>query len=222
MQKMPSMQPGTKVGRLLVQYVRHKRSATTGKMEYIALTVCDCGNKKQTRVGNLGRTVFSCGCLRRESVASRSKTHGQSGGGKHAGRSPLYKMWSTMCDRCANGEVYLRRKIRVCDEWLDFSAFAAYMNEHLGKCPPRHSLDRIDNQRGYEPGNVRYGSPKTQARNRSNNTLMTLRGETKCLAEWSEVSGVQRATIHQRLKLGWPAEDAVFVPVGARGRWSKK
>jgi hypothetical protein len=124
-----------------------------------------------------------------------------------------------MLDRCRRSPFYVGRQINVCDEWLDFQAFEAYVQEHLGPKPRGYSLDRIDNDKDYEPGNVRYGSPKDQARNRRSNTLLTVRGETLCVSAWAERQGIQDATILQRLRMGWSDEDAVLKPLrGVRKR----
>lgn len=102
---------------------------------------------------------------------------------------------------------YGRRGIRVCNEWMnDFPAFFA----HVGPRPSlEHSIDRIDNDRGYEPGNVRWATPKEQGRNKRVNRLVTHDGETLTVPEWSERTGVGRSTIRERLKHGWSVSNAL-------------
>jgi hypothetical protein len=80
----------------------------------------------------------------------------------------------------------------------------------MGERPSKiHSLDRLSNSRGYEPGNVRWATHKEQQNNRSNNYLITANGTTKTLAAWAEDSGLLRKTIKKRLESGMSPEAAV-------------
>lgn len=127
---------------------------------------CDCGTKIVTRGGQLreGKTT-SCGCVKREQW-KKSVTHGQGGPNRI---TSLYMTWKGMKARCGNPrrpdyERYGGRGIRVCPEWEEsFESFAAYMGERPG---PEFSIDRIDNDGNYEPGNVRWATPSEQALNK--------------------------------------------------------
>lgn len=119
---------------------------------------CSCGAITVAYAGNLKRgKTKSCGCG--QHIGHR-RTHGLVG-------SPEYKTWQGIKRRCLNpnesGYAYYSR-VGICDRWRDsFEAFLADM----GKKPSsRHSIDRIDNERGYEPGNCRWATSKQQARNR--------------------------------------------------------
>jgi hypothetical protein len=165
---------------------------------------CDCGTQKEVRLSVLRTGASqSCGCLARELTTSRQVKHGQSGE-----RTLTYRSWLAMRERCSRPShphfaSYGGRGISVCPRWDSFEVFLSDMGPRPSK---DHSLDRYPNNDGnYEPGNVRWATPKQQGRNRRSNHL--IRGRT--LAEWSERTGLSTATIRQRLLRGWSEEEAV-------------
>jgi hypothetical protein len=97
--------------------------------------------------------------------------------------------------------------ITVCERWLSFEAFFADMGP---KPTPQHTIDRIDNTRGYSPDNCRWATHKEQANNKTNNRTVTYEGITQTLMAWAEQLGVDEARIRWRLNRGWPVEDALF------------
>lgn len=128
---------------------------------------CDCGNITKPVSGyNLrsGQTK-SCGCLISESVSMAHKKHGKC-------NTKLYYVWRSMKNRCyyekhKNYKNYGGRGITVCEEWKNnFEAFHSYVSQlpHFGE--EGRSLDRIDNDGNYEPGNVRWATMKEQLANR--------------------------------------------------------
>lgn len=125
-----------------------------------------------------------------------------------------YSTWCAMKNRCKNAThaqypQYGGRGIYVCDRWLNsFENFLADMGPRLGG-----SIDRIDNDGPYEPGNCRWASRSEQARNKRSSRRLTANGETRSMAEWAELSGLKLKTIHRRLEQGWTEQDAVTVPV---------
>ncbi|WP_185750087.1 hypothetical protein [Stenotrophomonas sp. 278] len=87
----------------------------------------------------------------------------------------------------------------------------------MGERPADKQLDRIDNNAGYSPENCRWVSAKENGRNRSNNRLLTLNGETLPLAAWVERTGFSLATLQGRVRMGWPDERVLTEPARARG-----
>lgn len=153
---------GLKFGRLLVTALEPR---TVRDRSWTCK--CDCGRVVSVQGGNLRNNhTRSCGCLRNEVTRQRATKHGYS---RVKQRTPEYKTWCLMKDRCHNPR-FLRyadwggRGIKVCEEWLhDFVAFL----DHVGPKPSsKHSIDRIDNDRGYEPGNVRWATALEQRYNR--------------------------------------------------------
>lgn len=140
---------------------------------------------------------------------STVKTHGESAA---AGNSAEYRIWHTMKERCLNPNAtgyahWGGRGITICPKWCDdYRAFLADVGRRPG---PGYSIDRIDNERGYEPGNVRWSTVKEQARNRRSNRLLTFNGETKCVAEWAEAVGLTSDCLLQRVVAGWSTERAL-------------
>jgi hypothetical protein len=115
------------------------------------------------------------------------------------------------CERDKDYADYGGRGIRVCVLWRrDFAAFLA----HIGPRPGRgYSLDRIDVNGHYEPGNVRWASQTEQHRNKRNNRLLTLNGVTKCVGEWAVITGINYTTLKERLRRGWSPERTLTTPV---------
>lgn len=101
------------------------------------------------------------------------------------------------------------RGLTVCERWRD--SFASFL-EDMGPRPAGTSLDRIDNSKGYFPGNCRWATPLQQARNTRFNHILTFNGESLCVSEWAYRRGLATTTITARLRLGWPIENALTVP----------
>jgi hypothetical protein len=102
---------------------------------------------------------------------------------------------------------YGGRGITVCQEWDDFASFRTWSLEN--GYSDKLSIDRINNDAGYEPSNCRWATQKEQARNTRRNRLITASGETRTLGEWAEITGLAYAAIRSRLNLGWSHAEAL-------------
>lgn len=173
--------------------------------------LCDCQNIVVVQGGNLRQKFTqSCGCLHKNMMSRKFKTHGMAG-------SPLYRIWQNIIERCfkPTNESYKNyggRGITICDEWRhDFQAFYDHVSklEHYGE--NGYSIDRINNLTGnYEPGNLRFATATEQSRNRRTNHMITYEGETKCLSDWTDSTGIHKPTIYRRIKQqGWSMDRAL-------------
>ena len=200
---------GLRFGKLLV--VSPIPRTSPGRISW--LCKCDCGNEKVIDGGSLRKGLTkSCGCFRVECKT----THGMN-------ESRIYKIWENMVQRCTNEKTpgysrYGGRGIKVCESWKSFSNFMRDMGE------PGDSLqiDRIDNDKGYFPGNCRWVTCKVNCRNKSDNRTVTAFGETLCISEWSERSGIAIKTIEDRVNRGWSPEDCVTAKPYSKYKQNRK
>lgn len=177
---------------------------------------CDCGNQKIIRAYDVktGRTQ-SCGCYMLERIIETHTTHNMT-------NTRLYGIYSSMKQRCfdesqAEYHRYGGRGITICQEWLGESGFEnfskwAYANGYdenaeRGKC----TIDRINNDGNYEPGNCRWITTQEQNKNKSA-PQVEFCGEKHSLKEWSKITGLSIATIRGRMKLGWKDEEIISIP----------
>lgn len=120
-----------------------------------------------------------------------------------------YVAWSCMIDRCINPinkrfKDYGARGVSVCAQWR--TSFLSFLS-HVGqKSSPEMSIDRINNDGNYEPGNVKWSPPITQAANRRTNRTLTIDGKTLTLSQWSREKGINRNTLQRRVDKGWPTD----------------
>lgn len=159
---------GKRFGKLIV--LKEK-----GKNEHRAIVwecLCDCGNITETTTANLksGHTK-SCGCILAKMIGKTNYKHGDGG---HKTRSRLYKIWTSMKQRCENPKSdsykwYGAKGVRLCKEWDDYTVFKEWAfkngydeNAEQWKC----TIDRINPYGNYEPNNCRWVDMHTQNLNR--------------------------------------------------------
>lgn len=169
---------------------------------------CVCGTTKVVSASGLrlGRRK-GCRACAPARFAEKHVRHGHFRGGV---RSPEYLAWESMKQRCLNPKGAYYGRFTVCNEWVGPDGFERFFS-HVGPRPSsQHTLDRIDNDRGYEPGNVRWATMREQARNRRDTKFLTIGERTLCVTDWAKVSGIKRKTIYERLRRGWEPERAVY------------
>ena len=183
---------GKRFGRLSVlAYVGMVRTAPSW------LCRCDCGTEKTVPGGNLRYGfVTSCGCAHADELRARNTTHGQR-------QTPEYKTWCNIRSRCSNPkavgyEYYGQRGIKVCERWDDFENF----RKDMGLRPSaQHSIDRINVNGNYEPGNCRWATRQQQMANRTCNRFVTVDGERMIQSEAARRAGISVNTFKYRQRM---------------------
>lgn len=131
-------------------------------------------------------------------------------------RTPEYRVWQQMRLRCTDPKHrawkdYGGRGITVCAQWL--SSPQQFMADLGAKPSPAHELDRIDNARGYEPGNCRWALRTVNCRNRRSNRLIEHEGESLALVAWAERAAIDPGVLARRLNSGWGIAVALATPI---------
>lgn len=175
------------------------------------LCLCDCGKQRKVTNHELKYRAKSCGCKTKPRL-----THGLTGTKEH-------NIWVNIKQRCLNPNVpayknYGGRGITICDRWLN--SFENFL-EDIGLSPtPQHSIDRIDNNKGYEPSNCRWATDSEQMKNRryfrNNGKLISYSNELLTIRELAKKYGLKPATLYKRLDNNWTIEEAVSTPANPK------
>lgn len=179
---------------------------------------CECGNTVFSHIKDMvdGR-LLSCGCLSRMKKPERElKRDGRFL--VRQNRSPEYAIWWGIVTRCENPnspnfEDYGGRGITLCDHWR--KSFAHFLADMGARPSSRHTVERIDNNKGYEPGNCKWTTYSEQALNRRNTVMVEYQGKVQPLAALSNPAiGTNPQILRMRVKsYGWPIERAITEPV---------
>lgn len=185
--------------------------------------ICSCGTEKIIMGSDLraGKSR-SCGCASRQLKSEKISTHGES-------RTRLYRIWKSMRNRCANPnstgfEIYGGKGITVCPEWSSYEAFRewALSNGYSSDL----SIDRIENNLGYEPGNCRWATKQTQSENRG---FVQRAPDGELWWHKAQKNNITQTAYRTRLNDGWSHEEASSFPMykkraspqrGADGRFT--
>jgi len=185
--------------------MRFGRVVLVGKVSARYWTcLCDCGATVQKEIGNLPRTnTCSHNC-----VFNPLRKHGGVG-------TKEYRTWKNIKTRCINPKYvqakdYSERGVTMHPEWV--SSYEAFL-QHVGNAPSdAHTIDRLDNEKGYEPGNVAWVTMSENCNNKRNNVRITYKGETKTATQWARELGIKPSIILDRVRRGWTAEDTLNTP----------
>lgn len=177
---------------------------------------CECGSEPTVLQTHLQRgNTKSCGCQQGSANAARNKAAAKHG----MWRTNEFAIWTSMLARCSEvaepekRSRYFDRGIRVCQRWADsFAFFYADMGPRPSK---KHSLDRIDNDGNYEPGNVRWATAVEQCTNKSNNVRYEVRGEWLTAREIGDKYGLTKSCVQYRGKRGRRGEELIVAPMTA-------
>lgn len=168
---------------------------------------CDCGSSSIVLTANLNRSnTTSCGCVRNHMSSVRNTKHGFYG-------TPAYRTWSSIKRRCyekqnASYKSYGAKGVKMHKPWInDAKAFIDYVGQ-----PPTddHSLDRIDNTKGYFPGNLRWATPFEQASNKTSNRRVTYQGAEYTIAQLCRKIAAECNISYRQMRTG--LEHAMYRP----------
>ena len=167
---------------------------------------CDCGTEKWVSANHLTRgNTISCGCKQEEHLNHVPNPLKRD-------NPRLYSIWTGMKTRCLNPNSsrysdYGGRGVTVCFEWMEFNNFCLWAIDNGYQ--DGLTLERIDNDKSYCPGNCRWATIEEQSKNKRNLRMYTYNGETRHLAEWARVLNIDYQLLYDRLDLGMSFEKAV-------------
>jgi hypothetical protein len=183
-----------------------EQNATSESKKLHYRCACECGafsivDGAALRSGN----TKSCGCRRKVVSSDKAFKHGYVG-------TKTYGVWESIKKRCLDTKNrsykdYGGRGITICDEWKD--NFLSFLKD-MGEAPEKCVIDRIDNEKSYEPGNCRWITQKENCRNKRNNIRLSLGGETRLLVEWAELLNVSQTILRKRHARGFTDEQVFY------------
>jgi len=170
---------------------------------------CSCGETREVREDSLKArdSLYCIRCKARKNRAQATPKHGRTG-------TAEYRVWDAMIQRCTNSRTkayknYGGRGITVCYRWrFSFEAFCKDMGERPSDT---HTIDRIDNDRGYFQGNCRWATRSEQSRNHRRNHWVLFQGKVRTVTDWARHLGIPPGLIFYRLKRNWPIEKVLSI-----------
>ena len=207
---------GERYGRLLVKKFSHIDKTARWKCK------CDCGKVViRDGAGLRAGYINSCGCLRVENTRKMKTTHGARSNLLDKGQERLYSLWCAVKDRTGNpnNESYERyggRGIKLYKKWIkDYVSFKLYMENLEGYnanlTGKQITIERIDNNEGYKPGNIRWASPKEQGANKRNNIIVKYKNKNIKLIILAAKLGIANYNrLYERITVfNWPIKKAI-------------
>lgn len=208
----PDQLAGQRFGRLLVKRFFDRTFSGLKRWK----CVCDCGRSHIACGSNLknGNTK-SCGCLRSEITAERSRkriTHGQS-------YTAIYAVYRGMIARCYYSGAgsycyYGGRGIRVCARWRGAKGFVNFTMDMGERPSDKYSIERKQLHKNYSPANCYWATAEQQAQNKRNTVHAVVDGERMSLRKACRLRGMVYDCALQRVWRGWSIERALNTPIG--------
>lgn len=206
---------GRRFGRITVLGFKERKNKHT-----YWFCLCDCGTEFVSIGNNLCRGKSkSCGCLRKEMVSEKYKTHGDS-------TERLCRIWYSIRRRIFNThdpryKDYGGRGIRLCDRWLKYENFKADMYssyiEHVQKFGEwETTIERKDVDGDYCPDNCTWATREEQGKNTRRTVRLEYRGHVYSIAELAQEFNINPRTLKHRLRRGWTVEQAISIPINFR------
>lgn len=142
---------------------------------------------------------------------AKNKTHGLSK------KIPEYAAWENMKRRCYypkhnRFDHYGGRGIIVCERWK--YSFVNFLSDMGMRPSPKHSLDRIDVNKNYEPQNCKWSTAVEQANNKTTTRYLTINEQTKSITEWANIYKIKPLIVLKRIGRGWPLDERLFKITG--------
>ena len=201
---------GHRTGRLTIEAFEGLTSFGRGKAAYFRFR-CDCGNSFVAQKSNILGKREDCGCSKPVLYTAPP------GSWVH----PLHKTWWAMIDRCQNPNNksfrdYGARGIAVCDRWKfgadGLTGFACFLAD-MGPRPAGFTIERVQGDRDYEPGNCVWIAKGDQSKNRRTVRLVRINGQVKTVPDWCAEYGLNYWTAIRRISRGWPPDKAITTPI---------
>jgi len=173
-----------------------------------AVFLCSCGTVIEATV-NWVRflNITSCGCYRSELVAAKNTKHSNAIRGAQSG---AYRSWQAMHQRVIVNPRYAH--VKVCDRWSGDDGFTNFLAD-MGERPHKHTIERNDNAKGYEPSNCRWATKLEQAQNQSHTARVVMGDETHSIGEWCRIKGIRYGLVKERRRTGMTLEDSIMTPI---------
>lgn len=187
---------------------------------------CKCGKVFEAKISHIVKgKIQSCGCVRSETNRKLKFKHGCCG--RSAKVKKVHRFWESMKRRCLNPKGthykdYGGRGIQIYPPWINsFSVFYEWFKNEFGldDIPAGLSIDRIDCNGNYEPGNLRLATSEIQNNNKRNNRKFIVNGIIECVSSLAKKHNINYNTLYNRIFVScWPIEKALNTP--ARGQKS--
>lgn len=201
---------GQRFGRLVALSCQRRNGPRGGRVKVFWICKCDCGNETRVESSNLNNGhIKSCGCLHSEVATKTNTTHGLS-------KTRFYQTWRDMIVRttskkCIAFDRYGGNGIAADERWRIFENFMedmyeSYLEHARAHGEKRTTIERVDNKKGYSPGNCKWATPSEQGLNRKSNTRYLVNGELITKKEIADKYGLSYSAINNRIRRNWPTE----------------